>query len=108
MSAEDVRAVVDATYGLDPAAGLALRLAAVAGLRRAELAALRWDDVHGDRLTADSGACIVRGDGEPLVQDGADQTANARVIRLDQHSMHEIARLRVHREQASPYFSSSR
>jgi integrase len=41
MTLEDVRAVIRVARDFDPAAGLALRLAAVAGLRRAELAALR-------------------------------------------------------------------
>ena len=53
MSANDVRAVIDAARQMEPAASLALRLAAVAGLRRAELAALRWSGVADDRLTFD-------------------------------------------------------
>ncbi len=42
MTADDVRAVIAAADDLDPAAGLALRLAAIGGARRSELAALRW------------------------------------------------------------------
>ncbi len=53
MSIETVRAAIAAAREIDPAAGLALRLAAVAGLRRAELAALQWEDVRGRRLTVD-------------------------------------------------------
>jgi hypothetical protein len=41
MSIDAVRAAIAAAREIDPAPGLALRLAAVAGLRRAELAALR-------------------------------------------------------------------
>jgi hypothetical protein len=46
--------VIAATSDIDAAAGLALRLAAVAGARRAELAALRWVDVSGGMPTIDS------------------------------------------------------
>jgi integrase len=42
----DVEAVIVAAALIDPATELALRLAAVAGARRAELAALQWNDVH--------------------------------------------------------------
>lgn len=42
MSLDDVRAVLAAAATIDPAADLALRLAAVVGARCAELAALRW------------------------------------------------------------------
>ena len=43
MTADDVRAAIAAAHDFDPAAGVALRVAAVAGLRRAELAALPVD-----------------------------------------------------------------
>jgi hypothetical protein len=51
---DQVRRVLAEAAAHDPAAGLALRLAAVTGARRGELAALRWDDVEGDHLTIDS------------------------------------------------------
>jgi len=41
MSAEEAIAVIDAATKHDPLAGIALRVAAVAGARRAEIAALR-------------------------------------------------------------------
>jgi integrase len=44
MTADEVRAVIAAADAIDPAAGLALRLAAVGGLRRGEVAALQWSD----------------------------------------------------------------
>src|SRR5207249_2739415 len=50
MTLEEVRAVLAAAATIDPAAELALRLAAVAGARRAELAALRWTDVADSML----------------------------------------------------------
>ena len=60
MSIEAVRAAIAAAREIDPAAGLALRLAAVAGLRRAELAALRWEDLEGDQLTVDKAVELVQ------------------------------------------------
>jgi len=63
MTADDVRAVIAAATAFDPAAGLALRLGAIAGARRAELAALRWDDVHGGELTIDSAIEVLKSGG---------------------------------------------
>ena len=45
MSSKDVRAVIVAGDALGSEIGLMLRLAAVTGARRAELAALQWTDV---------------------------------------------------------------
>ena len=56
MSAEVVRAVIAAAARRDPAAGLALRLAAITGARRAELCALVWPDFGGCFAL-----CLVRG-----------------------------------------------
>jgi integrase len=56
MSVDEVRAVIAAAREIDPAAGVALRLAAVAGTRRAELAAVHWHDLEGERLTIDTAA----------------------------------------------------
>ncbi len=52
MTADDVRVVIAAaTARSTRLPGWPLRLGAIAGARRAELAALRWDDVHGGELT---------------------------------------------------------
>jgi integrase len=48
MSAAEVRAVLEAAVKVGPGAALALRLAAVTGARRSELAALPWDDLAGN------------------------------------------------------------
>ena len=59
MGEEEVRRVLAATEELaatgevEPAAAVALRLAAATGARRSELAALRWEDLDDDRLTID-------------------------------------------------------
>ena len=60
MTAAEVRRVIETAGTIDPLAAAALRLAAVAGLRRAEPAALRWDDLDGDRLTVDSSSAVTR------------------------------------------------
>jgi len=106
MTPDDVRAVIASAREIDPAAGVALRLAAVAGLRRAELAALQSSDLVGNQLTVDSSACIYRKDGESYVEDVATKTGNTRTLTLDAATVDEIAALRTTREQASPYLFS--
>ncbi len=102
MTPDEVRAAIAATRGIDPAAGVALRLAAIAGLRRAELAALKWSDVVGNQLTVDSSACIVRREGESSVEEVPTKTGDRRVLTLDPATLDEIAALREVREQVSP------
>jgi integrase len=106
MTADDVRAAIAAAYDVDPAAGVALRLAAVAGLRRAELAALQWTDLVDNQLTVDSSATVVRRDGESWVDDVATKTGNRRTLTLDTATVDAIAELRVAREEISPYLFS--
>ena len=105
MSIEVVRAAIAAAREIDPAAGLALRLAAVAGLRRAELAALCWVDVEGDLLTADKAVELVRTarPGHPELRLAPTKTANRRRIHLDRQTLAEIAELRAERERVSPF-----
>jgi integrase len=86
MSAAEVRAVLDAALGVGPGAALALRLAAVTGARRAELAALRWDDLKDKRLRVDSSVAVLRGPssaGRPVLVDDTTKTTNARTVTLD-------------------------
>jgi integrase len=67
MTVGEVRAVLVAAGTIDPAAELALRLAAVAGARRSELAALRWNDLRDGRLTIDSAVeASARSTGVPI------------------------------------------
>lgn len=92
--------MIEAAAGFDPLAGLALRLAAVTGARRSELAALRWDDLDGDRLTIDSSLAIIRhgrrGDPQmPTLQDDPTKTANRRTVTLDRGTVAAIEALRV-------------
>jgi integrase len=88
MLAADVRAVIEAAGRIDPAAGVAFRLAAVTGARRAELCALVCADLDGDRLTIDSSIAIERSGSlenrqVPALIDAATKTDNRRVVRLD-------------------------
>ena len=95
MSLEDVHAVLAAAATVDPAAEVALRLAAVAGARRAELAALRWDDVRDGLLTIDSAIETVRrGGGHPELRDAPTKTANVRTVALDADTLALIERVR--------------
>jgi integrase len=108
MSADDVRAVIAAAAARDPAAALALRLAAVTGARRSELCALVWTDLERDRLTIDSSISIERtGSVEdrqvPTLVDAATKTANQRVVRLDEQTVAMIEALRAEREQRGPW-----
>ena len=104
MTEDDVRAAIAAATGFDPAAGLALRLAAIAGARRAELAALRWSDVHERELTIDSAIEVAsRGDGNPQLRDAPTKTANVRTLVLDPVTLGLIGDLRREREPYGPW-----
>jgi integrase len=58
MPLDDVGSAIAAAAEFDPAAALALRLAATTGARRAELAALQWTDVDDGMLTIDSAMTV--------------------------------------------------
>ncbi len=104
LAVEDVRRVMAAAERLadagkvEPAAPVALRLAALTGARRSELAALRWEDVDGERLTIDSSLVIVRhGSREdrltPTLLDEATKTANRRTVTLDAATVDRLGAL---------------
>ena len=104
MSLDDVRAVMAAAATIDPAALLALRIAAVAGARRAELAALQWTDVVDGQLTIDSAIeFVTRGDGSPEMRDAATKTANTRTLTLDPDTLALIETVRVQRQPYGPW-----
>ena len=107
MSLDDVRAVMVAAATIDPAAALAWRIAAVAGARRSELAALQWTDVADGQLTIDSAIEVVkRGDGSPELRDAATKTANTRTLTLDADTLALIESVRVHRQPYGPWMFS--
>jgi integrase len=98
MSSTEVRVVIEAAGLIDPAAGVAFRLAAITGARRAELCALRRADVDRDRLTIDSSIAIERvGSVDyrqvPALIDAATKTGNRRVVRLDLQTLAAIEAL---------------
>ena len=110
MSPDDVRAVIEAAGALDPAAALALRLAAVGGLRRAELAALQWTnfDFEAGQLTVDSSITVRRsGDAGAMLIDSVTKTADRRVLRLDAETTAQVVALCAQRECVSPYLFST-
>jgi integrase len=88
ITTPEVRAVLEAALNVGPGAALALRLAAVTGARRSELAALRWDDLAGNRLRIDSSVAIDRrsADGPELIDD-ITKTANRRVVTVDESTV---------------------
>ena len=88
MTGEEVRAVLAASADVGRPAELALRLAAVTGARRSEIASLRWDDLTGDHLRIDSSVAVVRkgpraAPREPDLVDDTTKTANRRVVTVD-------------------------
>jgi integrase len=107
MNADEVRAVLAAARTIDPLAELALRIAAVCGARRAEIAALRWDDVHDGRLVIDSSAEEHRyDDGTKDVVDAPTKTGGRRAVMLDERTLTDVeAHARV-RAKVSPYMFS--
>jgi integrase len=104
MTLDEVRAVMVAAASIDPAAALMLRVAAVTGARRAELAALRWTDLDGNVLTIDSAIEFVSsGDGLRAFTDAATKTANVRTVTLDPDTVAVIEALRREREPYGPW-----
>jgi len=86
-------------FEVEPAAAVALRLAAVTGARRSELAALRWDDLEGDRLAIDSSMAIIRHGKQgspqsPTLRDDPTKTANRRTVTLDQTTVGQLEDLK--------------
>ena len=114
LSAAEVRAVLEAARGLcdqgllEERVAIGLRLAAVTGARRGELAALRWDELDGDRLTIDSSIAIVRGarHGHPELRDDPTKTANRRVVHLDAATRQLLEGLRDARPVEGPWILS--
>ena len=104
LSDNEVRAVLTSASSLvasgqiEPQASIALRLAAMTGARRSELAALRWEDLHAGRLVIDSSIAILRsGDGsrKPTLRDDPTKPANRRVVSLAAASIVLLASLKA-------------
>jgi integrase len=94
MSGDEVRRILAAAPEIHEMAPIALRLAAITGARRSELAALQWTDLDGSTLTIDSALVAVReGSGETLTSEVRDQptkTGDRRRVALDPETMRLI------------------
>jgi integrase len=93
---------------VEPAAPIALHLAAVTGARRSELAALRWADLDGDRLTIDSSVAIIRhgtsdSPSKPTLRDDPTKTANRRTVSLDTTTAEALKRLKRLHQNLGPW-----
>jgi integrase len=93
---------------VEPAAPIALRLAAITGARRSELAALRWSDLDGDRLTIDSSLAIIRhgtpdAPSKPTLRDDPTKTANRRTVSLDATTAEALKRLKRLHQNLGPW-----
>lgn len=117
MGADDVRRVLGSATNLvevgevEPAAAAALRLAAVTGARRSELAALRWEDLDGDRLTIDSSLTIIRHGSQserrpPTLRADPTKTANRRTVTLDATTVRLLEDLRMRFDSYGPWIFS--
>jgi integrase len=110
MTVDEVRAVIEAASEIEPAAELALRLAAVAGARRSEIAALRWDDfdVATVRLRIDSSVTVSRTEvrGEAQLIDAPTKTGDRRNVRLDETTVTLFTSQHVERAEVSDYVFS--
>ncbi|MFN8020857.1 MAG: site-specific integrase [Acidimicrobiales bacterium] len=104
MSVDEVQAVLQAAASIDPAAEIALRIAAVAAARRAELASLRWSDLCDGQLLIDSAIEVAeRGSGTPVLRESSTKTANQRTVTLDPDTVALIEQLRAEREPYGPW-----
>ena len=102
MTPDEVNRVLAAAAEFDPAAALALRLAAVAGARRGELAALRWEKVRDDTVIVDQQVIVDRRN-TPRYVVATTKTANRRVISLDDRTLQMIRELRLRRQALTPW-----
>ena len=105
MDLAEVQAVLVAADSIDPAAGLALRIAAVSGARRGEIAALQWSDLSDGRLTIDGSVVVERNlPGQPpTLRDGSSKTGNRRLVSIDEATIHRWSQLADERSAYGPW-----
>lgn len=109
MSPEEVKAVIAAAGQVHDMAPVALRLAAVTGARRGELAAMRWAELQGGTLTIDSAIVVVRHGPERdsrELHDAPTKTGDRRVVALDGNTLKMLEEHRAEREEWFPWFFS--
>ena len=109
MSVEEVAEALTVAAEVHSHAPLALRLAAVAGARRAELAALRWDSVVDGRLIIDRNITVDRSmpsDDPARLKLTPTKTGEQRAISLDEHTLSLVEAARAERANGSPWMFS--
>ncbi len=103
MSASEIRSVIAAGDAIGSEVGLMLRIAAVTGARRSELAALQWTDVTDGVLTIDSAIEIDRRRENVALADAPTKTANQRRLTLDAATLLIVEREQAEREEFGPW-----
>jgi len=103
MSPEVAVAAIAAAASFDPLAGLAIRVAAVAGARRAELAALQWTDLRGSALTVDSSIHVIRNGDVTTLVDAPTKTAERHTLTLDKETVRVWRKLQGEYAEFGPY-----
>jgi integrase len=111
MSDDEVFAVLDAAADLHEMAPLALRLAAVTGARRSELAGLRWEAVQGDTIVFDRQVVVDRDHpdaepGKPVLREDATKTGARRRVTVDAETTTMLAEARAGRAELAPWLFS--
>ncbi len=101
MSTDEVIRVLAAAGEVHELAPVALRLAAITGARRGELAALQWSDLSGSKLTIDSALVVVfdgKGDQRrSIVADTPTKSGDRRVVAIDEETLELLAPFRAAR-----------
>ena len=111
MSDDEVFAVLDAAAELHEMAPIALRLAAVTGARRSELAGLRWAAVDGAEIVFDRQIVVDREHpdaepGAPVIREDATKTGARRRVTVDAETASLLDEARVGREELAPWLFS--
>ena len=106
LTVDEVLAVLAAAEEIDDAAALALRIAAAGGLRRGEVAALRWEHFRDGAVVVEQQIVADRtkrvDDADKYVC-GPTKTVNRRVVSLDETTMQMVRKLRLQRQVATPW-----
>ena len=106
MSVDEVALALATAEQVHPFASLALRLAAVSGARRSELAGMRWDKIVDGRLVVDQAVTIDRshpvGDPARLCVTPT-KTGERRGLALDAATLELVEAARAERESTSPW-----
>lgn len=111
MTDSDVFAVLDAAVEVHEMAPIALRLAAVTGARRGELAGLRWEAVDDAEIVFDRQIVVDRehpdaAPGAPVLVIEPTKTGSRRRVTVDEATAAMLAEAREGREEFAPWLFS--